>query len=109
MNQTTAPTLDDPAVRLTSGHLLARNSVWNLAGQILPLLVAVVSIPVLVRGLGTDRFGILLIAWAVIGYFGIFDFGISRALTQLVARRLGGGDVWLDGPPPAAGPRLPPG
>src|SRR5215469_12983307 len=93
MNQTTAPTLDDPAVRLTSGRLLARNSLWNLAGQILPLLVAVVSIPVLVRGLGTDRFGILLIAWAVIGYFGIFDFGISRALTQLVARRLGGGDA----------------
>lgn len=62
-----------------------KNSFINLFGMVAPALVAVVAIPLLVQGLGTDRFGILTIAWAAIGYFTIFDLGIGRALTQLVA------------------------
>ena len=54
---------------LTSGRLLARNTLWNLLGQLLPMVVALVTIPALVRGLGVDRFGVLSLAWIVIGYF----------------------------------------
>jgi O-antigen/teichoic acid export membrane protein len=74
---------------LTSSRVLARNSALNLAGQVLPLVVAAVAIPLLIRGLGAERFGILTLAWAAIGYFGLFEFGLSRALTQAVAARLG--------------------
>src|SRR2546422_3470003 len=63
----------------------APSSLWNLLGQAVPLAVAVVAIPVLLRGLGTDRFGVLTLAWVVIGYFSLFDLGISRALTKVVA------------------------
>jgi O-antigen/teichoic acid export membrane protein len=45
----------------------------------------------LVRALGTDRFGILTLAWALIGYFSLFDFGLGRALTKVVAERTGQG------------------
>src|SRR5205823_6208264 len=38
-----------------------------------------------------ERFGILTLAWALIGYFSLFEFGLSRALTQGVAQRLGNG------------------
>lgn len=44
---------------LTSGRLLARNAVWNLLGNGAPMIVAVVCIPILLRGLGKDRFGVL--------------------------------------------------
>lgn len=74
---------------LTSGRLLARNTLWNLLGQGAPLLVAIVAIPILIHSLGTDRFGVLTLAWVVIGYFSLFDLGLGRALTQLVARRFG--------------------
>lgn len=74
-------------VRLTSGRLLARNTVWNLVGSGIPMLVALVCIPLLIRGLGTDRFGVLTLAWALIGYAGLFDLGLGRALTKLVAER----------------------
>lgn len=74
---------------LTSGKVLARNTIWNLLGQGAPLLVAVFSIPVLVSRLGTDRFGILSLAWVVIGYFSLFDLGLGRALTKLVAEKIG--------------------
>lgn len=77
---------------LTSGRLLAKNTAWNLAGQLLPMLVALITIPLLVRGLGLPRFGVLSIGWVVIGYFSLFDLGIGRALTQVVAQKLGAGE-----------------
>src|SRR5260370_40800032 len=76
---------------LTSGRLLARNTVWNLLGSGAPMIVAVVCIPILIRGLGKERFGVLTLAWALIGYASLFDLGLGRALTQLVARKLGAG------------------
>jgi O-antigen/teichoic acid export membrane protein len=77
---------------LTSGRLLARNTVWNLLGNGAPMVVAVICIPVLIRGLGKERFGVLMLAWALIGYASLFDLGLGRALTQLVARKLGAGE-----------------
>src|SRR5437773_8518685 len=77
---------------LRSGRLLARNTVWNLLGNGAPMLVAVFCIPILIKGLGTDRFGVLTLAWALIGYASLFDLGLGRALTQLVARKLGAGE-----------------
>src|SRR5690242_2317057 len=77
---------------LTRGRLLARNTVWNLVGNGAPMLVAVFCIPILVRGLGKERFGVLTLAWALIGYASLFDLGLGRALTQLVAKKLGAGE-----------------
>jgi O-antigen/teichoic acid export membrane protein len=53
------------------------------------MLVAVVAIPTLIRGLGTDRFGVLTLVWVVVGYFSLFDLGIGRALTKFVSDALG--------------------
>lgn len=64
----------------------AWNSAINIAGQGLPLIVAIVTFPLLIRGLGEARFGALSIAWLLTGYASIFDFGLGRAVTQLTAR-----------------------
>jgi len=71
--------------------VLIRNTIWNFIGQLLPLFVAIFALPPLIRILGTERFGVLALAWVVIGYFSLFDLGLGRALTQIVARRLGTG------------------
>ena len=71
----------EPIRPLTSGRLLARNTIWNLLGQVLPMVVGVVAIPPLVHSLGVDRFGVLSLAWIIIGYFSLFDLGMGRALT----------------------------
>jgi O-antigen/teichoic acid export membrane protein len=42
--------------------------------------------------LGQDRFGVLTLAWALIGYASLFDLGLGRALTQLVAKKMGAGE-----------------
>lgn len=70
---------------------LTRNSIYNLLGQGLPMLVGLITIPRLVHALGVDRFGVLTLTWAVMGYFSLFDLGLGRALTQLVAERSGTG------------------
>ncbi len=77
--------------QLTSGRLLARNTIFNLIGQGAPIIVAIFTIPILIKELGTDRFGVLTLAWIIVGYFSLFDLGISRALTKLVAEKLGAG------------------
>ncbi len=66
-------------------RLLARNTVYNIMGRILPMAVALAAIPCIVKGLGVERFGVLTLAWMVIGYFSLFDMGIGRATTKFVA------------------------
>lgn len=83
--------MTDKQEKLTSGLLLARNVIWNLLGTGAPLLVAIVAIPILIEGLGVARFGVLTLAWMVVGYFSLFDLGLGRALTKLVAEKLGKG------------------
>lgn len=73
---------------LTSGRLLVRNALWNLLGQMVPMVVGLVTIPLIIRAMGVERFGVLSLAWVVVGYFSLFDLGIGRALTKLVADKL---------------------
>lgn len=72
--------------------MVFRNSVYNLLGLGLPLIVAVISIPVLIDSLGDEHFGVLTIIWAIVSYFGLFDLGLGRAVTQQVSASLAAGD-----------------
>src|SRR5262245_26882133 len=76
---------------------VGRNTLWNLAGQAVPLLVALLAMPPVVRQLGNQRFGVLALIWAVLGYFSLFDLGLGRATTKYVAQL-------LDRDPGATGP-----
>ncbi|MGE3974291.1 MAG: flippase [Bdellovibrionales bacterium] len=70
----------------TSLKRLTKNSLWNLTGQLAPMLVAFATLPFLIRQLGTERFGVLTLVWVVVGYFGLFDFGLGRAIVQILAK-----------------------
>lgn len=67
-----------------SGHLFS-GAVPSFMGLLLPLILGVYSVPYIIDRLGIERFGALTVVWAVAGYFSLFDFGISRAMTQRVA------------------------
>lgn len=71
--------------RSASKGTLTRNAYINFIGQIAAIPVAIIAIPLLIKVLGTERFGVLALAWIVMGYFGLFDFGLGRATTKFVA------------------------
>lgn len=60
----------------------------NLVGQAAPLLVGVFTIPHIISGLGVERFGLLSLVWMFLGYFSLFDFGLSRSITLFVSQAL---------------------
>ncbi|MDR6534869.1 O-antigen/teichoic acid export membrane protein [Variovorax soli] len=69
------------------------NLAWNAGGLMLPLGVAALTVPQLLERLGPERFGLLALAWGLIGYAGAMDLGIGRALTQRVAGLRGIGEL----------------
>ena len=76
-----------------TGSRVARNTLFNIVGQLLPLLVGIAAIPVTVRALGEARFGLLGLAWAILGSVGLLDLGLGRATTKFVAEYLAAGDA----------------
>lgn len=60
--------------------------VLNITGMVLPMLVGIAVVPGLIQRLGQDRFGALALAWALVGYFGLLDLSLGRALTLYLSR-----------------------
>ena len=70
---------------------VARNALWNVGGQVVSLGVGLVALPILLHALGAARLGVFTLALGLIGFSGLFDLGLSRALTQTVSSSLGQG------------------
>lgn len=71
------------------GKTIVKNTLFNLLGYGIPLIFAIVFIPPLIKNLGDEKYGILNLAWIIIGYFSFFDFGIGKSLTKIVAEKIG--------------------
>ena len=71
------------------GRTLARNTLFNLLGQPIPMVVVFLTFPLIVKRLGAERFGILTLVWLFVGYFSFADLGLGRASTKFVAELLG--------------------
>jgi O-antigen/teichoic acid export membrane protein len=74
---------------LTGGKRLAKNTLWNLGGNIAAIIISVLSLPIILTNLGTERMGVITLIWLIEGQFGIFDAGLSYAVTKLIAEKLG--------------------
>lgn len=77
--------------RLSSGFLVIRNTFIVVGSQGAIAIMGLIAVPLLVSRLGAPKFGILALAWVVIGYASVLDLGLGRALTKVTADRLGAG------------------
>ena len=70
---------------------VSRNVLWNVGGTLASIGVGLLAMPLLLHAMGAARLGVFTLALGLIGFSGLFDFGLGRALTQGVASALGQG------------------
>lgn len=70
---------------------LKKNSLYSLIGSIIPVASALATVPLYMSEIGGARYGALVIAWTMLGYFGQADFGVGRAITQRISSQRSAG------------------
>ncbi len=66
--------------------MLARNSLFSIAGSVVPVLITVVTLPFLLSTIGAERYGALALCWLILIYAAHVLGGVGTAVTHSVAR-----------------------
>lgn len=66
----------------TLSHKTIKNSIYSLIGFVGPLILAFVSVPILIKALGTSQYGFLILLNTSIGFFSLLDIGFNYSFTK---------------------------
>lgn len=70
---------------------LARNSLLTLGTRGLTVVMGLVFVPLMIRSVGMELYGLLGVTWMVLGQLAFMDLGFSAACTRFVSRSLAEG------------------
>ena len=83
-----------PGPPLTTASNFARNVMFSVATQAWTILLSLVTIRIVVHGLGADAYGVFVIASLLLGYIAFLDLGLTPAVVRSMAihRAISGGE-----------------
>lgn len=64
---------------------LVRNAFSNLMGALVPSIVALGTVPLVVRGLGDAGYGVYSLVTAIVGYFAVIDINVTAGSVKYIA------------------------
>ncbi len=70
---------------LATARRVATNLLFSAAGQIWSVILTVITIPIVVHGLGEAAYGIFVVGSLLTGYVGFLDLGLSSAVVRSLA------------------------
>jgi O-antigen/teichoic acid export membrane protein len=76
---------------------VVKGSLWTLGGQVLPLFVSLISTPFIIRFLGSEGYGVLILVGLIPNYFAFADLGMGIASTKFGSEAYGQGDRKKEG------------
>lgn len=65
--------------------LVISSTLWAVFAQGSVMLINLLVLPLFIKNLGADLYGIWILSGLVLGYAGVFDFGFSQGLQKYVA------------------------
>jgi O-antigen/teichoic acid export membrane protein len=71
----------DPRMNLS----LVRNAFSNLLGAVIPAIVALGTVPLVVKGLGEANYGVYSLVTAIVGYFAVIDINVTAGSVKYIA------------------------
>lgn len=67
------------------GTLLVKASILRNASMIVTIVASFITLPMLIKLLGDETYGVWVIIGALMGYFGVLDFGLSGAVIRFLS------------------------
>lgn len=89
-NATPAPAIPSTAGMTTK---VVKGSLWTLAGQVAPLGVSLFTTPFVIRLLGSEGYGVLILVGLIPTYFAFADLGMGIASTKFASEAYAAGDA----------------
>ena len=65
---------------------IVRNAAANLCGALVPAIVALATVPLVVRQLGDARYGVYSLVTAIVGYFAVIDINVTAGSIKYIAQ-----------------------
>jgi O-antigen/teichoic acid export membrane protein len=67
------------------GRRVAQNVLFNLVSQLWLTLLVIVSVPIVLHGVGAPAYGVFVLASLVLGYTALLDLGVTPAVIRSIA------------------------
>lgn len=65
--------------------VIAINIISNFLSRIWLVLISLISIPYIIKHLGSNAYAVLSLSLVVIGYFALLDLGLGKGITKFIA------------------------